>query len=57
MAHEGKHCFIDVVQYPAYELSFLKPDEQQMLVETMDYEQARRNLHHLKTYFLNLLLL
>ena len=24
----------------AYELSFLKPDEQQMLVETMDYEQA-----------------
>ena len=25
---------------PAYELSFLKPDEQQMLVETMDYEQA-----------------
>ena len=26
---------------PAYELSFLKPDEQQMLVETMDYEQAK----------------
>ena len=25
---------------PAYELSFLKTDEQQMLVETMDYEQA-----------------
>jgi ParB family chromosome partitioning protein len=29
---------------PAYELSFLKPDEQQMLVETMDYEQAIQNL-------------
>ena len=29
---------------PAYELSFLKPDEQQMLVETMDYEQATASL-------------
>lgn len=29
---------------PAYELSFLKPDEQQMLVETMDYEQATPSL-------------
>ena len=29
---------------PAYELSFLKPDEQQMLVETMDYEQAPPSL-------------
>ena len=29
---------------PAYELSFLKPDEQQMLVETMDYEQATSSL-------------
>ena len=28
----------------AYELSFLKPDEQQMLVETMDYEQATPSL-------------
>ena len=25
---------------PAYELSFLKPEEQQMLLDTMDYEQA-----------------
>ena len=29
---------------PADELSFLKPDEQQMLVETMDYEQATPSL-------------
>ena len=29
---------------PAYELSFLKSDEQQMLVETMDYEQATPSL-------------
>ena len=29
---------------PAYELSFLKPDEQQMLVATMDYEQATPSL-------------
>ena len=29
---------------PAYELSFLKPDEQQMLGETMDYEQATPSL-------------
>ena len=29
---------------PAYELSFLKPDEQQMLVEKMDYEQATPSL-------------
>lgn len=29
---------------PSYELSFLKPDEQQMLVETMDYEQATPSL-------------
>ena len=29
---------------PAYELSCLKPDEQQMLVETMDYEQATPSL-------------
>ena len=29
---------------PAYELSFLKPDEQQMLVETMGYEQATPSL-------------
>ncbi len=29
---------------PAYELSFLKQDEQQMLVETMDYEQATPSL-------------
>ena len=29
---------------PAYELSFLKPNEQQMLVETMDYEQATPSL-------------
>ena len=29
---------------PAYELSFLKPDEQQMLAETMDYEQATPSL-------------
>ena len=29
---------------PAYELSFLKPDEQQMLVETKDYEQATPSL-------------
>lgn len=29
---------------PAYELSFLKPEEQQMLVETMDYEQATPSL-------------
>ena len=29
---------------PAYERSFLKPDEQQMLVETMDYEQATPSL-------------
>lgn len=28
---------------PAYELSFLKPQEQAWLVETMDYEQATRN--------------
>ena len=29
---------------PAYELSFLKPDEQQMLLDTMDYEQATPSL-------------
>mgnify|MGYP000475623233 FL=1 len=29
---------------PAYELSFLKTDEQQMLVETIDYEQATPSL-------------
>ena len=29
---------------PAYELSFLKPEEQQMLLETMDYEQAKPSL-------------
>ena len=29
---------------PAYELSFLKPEEQQMLLETMDYEQATPSL-------------
>jgi len=29
---------------PAYEISFLKTDEQQMLVETMDYEQATPSL-------------
>lgn len=29
---------------PAYELSFLKPEEQQMLVTTMDYEQATPSL-------------
>ena len=29
---------------PAYELSVWKPDEQQMLVETMDYEQATPSL-------------
>ena len=29
---------------PAYELSFLKTDEQQMLVETMDYQQATPSL-------------
>ena len=29
---------------PAYELSFLKLEEQQMLVETMDYEQATPSL-------------
>ena len=29
---------------PAYELSFLRSDEQQMLVETMDYEQATPSL-------------
>ena len=28
---------------PAYELSFLKPQEQAWLVETMDYEQARKS--------------
>ena len=33
---------------PAYELSFLKPDEQQMLVETMDYEQAMPELSRMK---------
>ena len=37
---EGKSIFA----HPAYELSFLKPDEQQMLVETMDYEQATPSL-------------
>lgn len=37
--HEKKIAF-----NPAYELSFLKPDEQQMLVETMDYEQATPSL-------------
>ena len=38
---------------PAYELSFLKPDEQQMLVETMDYEQATPSLsqaHRMKKF-------
>ena len=35
---------------PAYELSFLKPDEQQMLVETMDYEQAMQTIN-LKQYY------
>ena len=39
MADEKKIAF-----NPAYELSFLKPDEQQMLVETMDYEQATPSL-------------
>ncbi|MCD8397631.1 MAG: ParB/RepB/Spo0J family partition protein [Lachnospiraceae bacterium] len=29
---------------PAYELSFLKPEEQEMLIETMDYEQATPSL-------------
>ena len=29
---------------PAYELSFLKPEEQQMLLDTMDYEQANPSL-------------
>lgn len=29
---------------PAYELSFLKPEEQEQLVETMDYEQATPSL-------------
>ena len=29
---------------PAYELSFLKPEEQQMLLETMEYEQATPSL-------------
>ena len=29
---------------PAYELSFLKPEEQAQLVETMDYEQATPSL-------------
>ena len=29
---------------PAYDLSFLKPEEQQMLVTTMDYEQATPSL-------------
>ncbi|MCD7954312.1 MAG: ParB/RepB/Spo0J family partition protein [Lachnospiraceae bacterium] len=29
---------------PAYELSFLKPKEQEMLIETMDYEQATPSL-------------
>ena len=29
---------------PAYELSFLKPEEQQMLLETKDYEQATPSL-------------
>lgn len=29
---------------PAYELSFLKPKEQEMLMETMDYEQATPSL-------------
>ena len=29
---------------PAYELSFLKPEEQQMLLDTMDYEQAPPSL-------------
>lgn len=29
---------------PAYELSFLKPEEQQMLVTTIDYEQATPSL-------------
>lgn len=29
---------------PAYELSFLKPEEQKMLVTTMDYEQATPSL-------------
>ena len=29
---------------PAYELTFLKPEEQQMLLDTMDYEQATPSL-------------
>ena len=29
---------------PAYELSFLKPEEQQMLLDSMDYEQATPSL-------------
>ena len=29
---------------PAYELSFLKPEEQQMLLDTMDYEQTTPSL-------------
>lgn len=37
-----ENCFTNTQQ--AYELSFLKPDEQQMLVETMDYEQATPSL-------------
>ena len=29
---------------PAYELSFLKPDEQEMLLNAMEYEQATPSL-------------
>lgn len=39
MVDEGKIAF-----NPAYELSFLKPQEQQMLIEAMDYEQATPSL-------------
>ena len=39
MVDENKYAF-----NPAHELSSLKPDEQQMLVETMDYEQATPSL-------------
>ena len=38
---------------PAYELSFLKPEEQAQLVETMDYEQATPSLsqaHRMKKF-------
>ena len=34
----------EIALSPAYELSFLKPEEQAQLVETMDYEQATPSL-------------